>query len=86
MSELTYNEFKDFFLAPINEFKDAEKMKEGVYVNSEVFRKFYLNDQGLFYRNSKRIFIDFRSLGDGVYWIYPIQASTTLFDDFRDKK
>ena len=38
MSELTYNEFKDFFLAPINEFKDAEKMKGGVYVNGEVVK------------------------------------------------
>jgi hypothetical protein len=94
---LTYNEFISFFLAPINNLKDAEKIKTGIYVNSEVFHTFYLIDQGILYRDEKRksiknskntmenrILLEFTSMGDGVHWVYAKALPEHLFWQFAN--
>jgi hypothetical protein len=86
---MTYQEFLTFFLATISDINDAENLKNGIYVGSEVFRTFYLVDQGELYRGEKslnnRFRIEFTPMGDGVYWARPAITASELLSRFGNK-
>ena len=83
---MTYQEFLTFFLSPINNLTDAVNLKCGIYVDSDIFRTFYLVDQAELYRGEKslntRIMLPFTAMGDGVYWVRPILNESELVSRF----